>query len=201
MAIPLPYRPGPLVPLMAHLPPGSNPWPGTSRPCARFEAMAPVRSDNAYLTEDRRIPPTLLASPRFAGAIRTDARGNVVFPHHDERGLCGFEIKNRGFTGFAQGGTKALWMSALEDGDNRLVIAETAIDALSYAAIRGFEDSRFASIAGQMNPAQPGLLIAAMRALPPTARVVLAFDNDDGGDALGPHATAGVLRARARARP
>lgn len=151
---------------------------------ARFEAMVPVRPDNAYLTGDRRIPPTVLASPRFAEFIRTDSRGNVVFPHSDDHGLCGFELKRRSFTGFAPGGTKAVWMSGVDPGDTSLAVAESGIDAVSYAAIRGFERTRFASIAGQMNETQPGLLIETMRALPATARVVLAFDNDDAGDEL-----------------
>jgi hypothetical protein len=48
-------------------------------------------------------------STAFAGHIRIDVRGNAVFPHIDRDGVCGYEIKNRNFTGFAPGGEKGLW--------------------------------------------------------------------------------------------
>jgi Protein of unknown function (DUF3991) len=57
-----------------------------------------------YLERDRRIPADLLGSGRFAGRIRIDARRNAVFAHFDEDGLCGYELKNRNFTGFATSG-------------------------------------------------------------------------------------------------
>ena len=53
----------------------------------------------------------LLALDRFAGRIRRDDKGNAAFPHFDEKGLSGYELKNVGFTGFASGGKKALWLS------------------------------------------------------------------------------------------
>ena len=61
-----------------------------------------------YLECDRCVPAALLSSPRFRGRMRIDARGNTVFPHFDAAGLCVYEIKNRGFTGFAAGGKKGL---------------------------------------------------------------------------------------------
>src|ERR1039457_6979398 len=48
-----------------------------------------------YLEHNRRLPAGLLSSPRFAGRVRIDCRGNAVFPHFDIAGLCGYEIKNR----------------------------------------------------------------------------------------------------------
>jgi hypothetical protein len=35
--------------------------------------------------------------------IRIDDYGNAVFPHYNREELCGLELKNRGFTGFASG--------------------------------------------------------------------------------------------------
>ncbi|HLJ45447.1 MAG TPA: DUF3991 domain-containing protein [Bryobacteraceae bacterium] len=74
-----------------------------------------------YLENERSLPASLLESDRFAGRIRTDARGNAIFPHFDADGLCGFEIKNRSFTGFAAGGSKGLWLSHEQPDDARLV--------------------------------------------------------------------------------
>lgn len=53
----------------------------------------------------------MLLSPRLAGRMRTDSLGNTVLRHFDAAGLCGYEIKNRGFAGFAAGGNKGLWFS------------------------------------------------------------------------------------------
>lgn len=151
---------------------------------SRYEAAACVEGPHPYLTTTRGIPASLIVSRRFAGCIRSDDRGAALFGHHDDEGLCGFEIKNHRFTGFAGGGIKGLWCSAALDGDTQLVIAETAIDALSHAALRGFEHSRYVSIAGAMNPTQPGLLKKAMADMPAGARIVIAFDNDEAGDRL-----------------
>src|SRR5947207_1758165 len=87
-----------------------------------------------YLEHERGVSAAVLLSPRFAGRMRIDSRGNTVFPHFDAAGLCGYEIKNCGFTGFAAGGQKGLWFSHTQPDDRRLVLAESAIDALSYAA-------------------------------------------------------------------
>lgn len=53
-------------------------------------------SMHPYLEAQRAIPAALLQNDRFAGRVRIDARGNAVFPHFDQEGLCGFKIKNRG---------------------------------------------------------------------------------------------------------
>jgi len=101
---------------------------GVLRALARMRLLVFHR----YLEEERRIPRALLTGPRFAGKILVDARANAVFPHIDQAGPCGFEIKNRNYTAFAPGGEKGLWFSAVKTGDERLVFAESAIDALSY---------------------------------------------------------------------
>lgn len=137
-----------------------------------------------YLEGERCIPPALLGAARFAGRIRIDQHGNAVFPPFDEGGLCGFEKKNTSFTGFASGGTKGLWQSHDQNGDNCLVFAESAIDALSYAALFQNQNTRYCSIGGQVNPVQPGLIRLAIAELPPGASVVAAMDADDAGRKL-----------------
>ncbi len=94
-----------------------------------------------------------------------DARGNAVFPHFDAEGLCGYEITNKGFTGFAAGASKGLWFSQAKPEDNRLVFCESAIDALSHAALYPAQDTRYASIGDQVNPQQPELIRAAVAVL------------------------------------
>ena len=150
---------------------------------ARFEAMRPVTGHHPYLAGERGLPPTLLTSPRFAGRVRNDERGNAVFPHFDRDGICGYELKNASFTGFSKGGVKGLWASSLVEHDQALVFAESAVDALSYAALHGHARTRFYSVAGQVREAQLELAGAAIRKLP-AGTVTLAFDNDRAGDLL-----------------
>ena len=149
----------------------------------RFYTMQPARR-HAYLEEARHLPAVLLGSARFIGRVRIDARGNAVFPHYDGAGLSGYEMKNQAFTGFAPGGEKGLWMSHSLDGDHCLVFAESAIDALSHAALFPNERSRYASIGGKMNPQQPSLVTAEILKLPNGAEVIAAMDNDADGKTL-----------------
>jgi hypothetical protein len=140
-----------------------------------------------YLENERGIPAELLKQDRFAGRIRIDCKGNAVFPHFDGDGaICGFEKKNRDFTGFASGGTKALWLSHAQARDERLILCESAIDALSYAAL--FRDvnnrTRYASVGGNMSPAQPHLIRSTIARMPSAAEIVAAMDNDDAGREL-----------------
>ena len=144
------------------------------------------RLRHPYLEHERCLPASLLSSLRFAGRVRTDGRGNAVFPHFDVAGLCGYEIKNHGFTGFASGGRKGLWFSHTGLSDRRLVLAESAIDALSYAAL--FPDAedrtRYASLGGKPNATQPSLVQSTIARLPERAEIVAAFDADDAGRML-----------------
>ena len=175
---------------------------GVVKDRARVErafARMKIATRHPYLENERGIPPELLASRRFAGRIRTDARhGNAVFPHFDAAGLCGYEIKNTAFTGFATGGTKGLWISHVEDGDKRLVVCESAIDALSFAALYPEMHARYASIGGKPTPVQKELLRAAAVVLPPGSTVTAAMDADSAGRELAEivrQAVAAALRA------
>ena len=132
-----------------------------------------------------------------------DRRNNALFPHYDKDGLCGFEVKNKGFTGFASGGVKGLWYSQAKATDGRLVLVESAIDAMSFHALQGDIFTRYMSTGGELNPQQPTLLRDAMEKLHPSAAVVLAFDNDEGGDKIAGEveAVAPAGRKLLRVRP
>ena len=125
-----------------------------------------------------------LADRRFAGRLRCDERGNAAFAHFDAEGLCGYELKNANFTGFAPGVIKGVWTSRARLVDDRLVIAESAIDAMSYHLLHGGATTRYLSIGGSMNDMQPGLVVRAVQLLPHGATVVLATDNDPAGTHL-----------------
>jgi hypothetical protein len=176
-----------------------RPWIGRSASAPQLPALQPACPDrmriereyrsmaeaqrHPYLERDRGVPAAVLSSPRFRGRTRTDTRGNTVFPHFDAAGLCGYEIKNRGFTGFAAGGKKGLWFSHIRPDDRRLVLTESAIDALSYATL--FPDSedrtRYASLGGRPSSRQMRLVQTAVIKLAEGAEAVAAFDADEAG--------------------
>lgn len=143
---------------------------------------------HAYL-ESRAIGKETLADPRFIGRIRRDVHGNAIFPHFDEQGLSGYEIKNADFTGFARGGEKGLWASHIEPDDRRLVICESAIDALSYHALHPGGGARYVSTGGAWSDKARELLRRAGEKHP-GPEIVLAFDNDAQGRAYETEARA-----------
>ncbi|MCC7154564.1 MAG: DUF3991 and TOPRIM domain-containing protein [Bryobacterales bacterium] len=152
--------------------------------CA-YRGMAGV-SRYPYLEQDRCVPAGVLGSARFVGRMRMDSRGNTVFPHFDAAGLCGYEIKNRGFTGFAAGGQKGFWFSQTRRDDRHLILTESAVDALSHAALfpDAEDQTRYASLGGKPGKRQMGLLQATIAELPEGAEIVAAFDADPAGRGL-----------------
>jgi hypothetical protein len=178
-----------------------RPWIGRSRVAVpAFPALPKTAKDriqveteyrkmhdarrHAYLENERALPVALLERDRFAGRVRMDVRGNAVFPHFDAEGLCGYEIKNTGFTGFAAGGAKGLWVSRGLPDDQRIVFCESAIDALSHAALFPDDRARYASIGGKPNPEQPELIRSAVARMPPGSEIVSAMDADIDGSKL-----------------
>jgi hypothetical protein len=100
--------------------------------------------------------------------------------------LCGYEIKNCGFTGFAAGGRKGLWFSHTQPADRRLVLTESALDALSYAALfpDAEDQTHYASLGGKPSSHQRELVQATIAKLLAGAEIVAAFDTDDAGRQL-----------------
>jgi hypothetical protein len=177
-----------------------RPWVGRQAEIAPYPPLPPTAKDrmkvdevfarmeevsvHPYLESERAIPAALLQSDRFAGLIRIDLRQNAIFPHFDAQGLCGYEIKNADFTGFASGGTKGLWLSQEMSGDDCLVLCESAIDALSYAGLFPEERSRYASFAGEISPAQRELIRSTAARMPTASKMVAATDSDARGAKL-----------------
>lgn len=142
-----------------------------------------VRGVHSYLNNHRGVPAETAANPRFCEKVRIDDRGNLAFIHINRDGISGFELKNHDFTGFSKAGAKGLFASTCYAEDHRLVFSEAAIDCLSYATLEGMHRTRFVSLSGQPSPEQLELARAAMVKLP-SGEIVLAFDNDEGGDKL-----------------
>jgi hypothetical protein len=137
-----------------------------------------------YLENERGISADLLTSERFFGRVKTDARGNAVFPHFDADGLTGYEVKNRNFTSFASGGAKALWISNTRKDDACMVVCESAIDALSYATLFPDDHTGYASIGGKPSPVQSELIRAAAARMRAGSEITAAMDADAEGRKL-----------------
>jgi hypothetical protein len=147
---------------------------------------AHVRPNSPYLNS-RGIRPETLAHDRFRVSWREDVRGNVLFPHRDgpcTDDVCGYEVKNRGFTGFAPGGRKTIWISATRRGDRSLIVAESAIDAISYHQLHPDAHTRYVSTGGSFGQSQAQYLVRAIARMPADARIVAVVDNDRGGDRI-----------------
>jgi Toprim-like/Protein of unknown function (DUF3991) len=143
----------------------------------------PLMSESAYLAS-RGIMKDTLISPRFHGRIHRDERNNIVFPHYSN-GICGYELKNwNGFTGFSPKGQKALWFSNRENTDQTMIIAESAIDAISYSILYPDPNNQtcYVSIGGQMSPEARKLLHKTVKDFP--GQITLAFDNDTAGQTI-----------------
>lgn len=139
-------------------------------------------SHSMYL-ESRGLPKEVYTSSRFASKIRVDCKGNLIFPHFDKQGVCGFERKNKNFIGFSRGGKKAIWSSNRYFHDERLVITEAVIDALSYYSLFGNEKTRYASTSGAWSDTTKEMIAVATQALPlANGTVILAYDNDSEGE-------------------
>lgn len=145
-----------------------------------WAAMKPYR--HGYL-EGRALAPRTIS--KFADAIRTDQRGNTCFLHEDSKGVAGYEIKNRGFTGYAAGGRKALFTCHITEQPDEppalIAIAEAAIDVMSFYQMNPAA-GLYISIAGTMSPEQRGQLTELL-ASNPQARVLIATDKDKQGEA------------------
>lgn len=144
------------------------------------------RVENNLYLNGRGIRPETLQSDRFKGTWFEDERGNAIFPHRSGSSpddVCGWEKKNRGFTGFATDGVKTLWISRAKRGDNRLVFVESAIDALSYHQLHGDSSTRYASTGGSIGERLGATFIErAIGRMPADATVVTATDSDAQGE-------------------
>jgi hypothetical protein len=141
----------------------------------RFEPVQ--RSSYA---ESRGISTATLTAPPFQGRILKGFKGALIFPHWDDRGLCGYEVKTFGFTSFSSKGYKSLWVSRVPSALNQIVIAESGIEALSYFQAKQPVHTLFASAGGNWSKDVADRMRNLMKRYP-EAVVVGAFNHDQGG--------------------
>lgn len=143
---------------------------------AAYQGLQPYAGD--YLTRERKLGQATVDA--FAPVIRQDAKGNTAFIHQNAAGeVTGWELKNRGFTGFSGGGSKALAMH-MPEGDQvrRVVVVESMIDAMSHYQRHGQEGDLYVSFAGGVSEAQKQQMRDLVSKAP---AVAIAVDNDKQG--------------------
>lgn len=135
-----------------------------------------------YLRDGRGLPDTVLRAAIQQDRLREGPRGSMWAEHVDDDGVVtGWEERGPEWRGFASGGAKVLFRLG-SIGAIRLCITETAIDAMSFAAIDNLRfDSLYLSTGGGWAPATE----AAIRALAarPNVQLVAATDNNAQGEA------------------
>ncbi len=160
----------------------------------KYQIIAQIESfqtinNHSYLNQ-RGINQNTLDNPRFKETIYQDKRNNVIFPHSDREGICGYSIRNQNFKGFSTGGTKGLWTSKSGSKDNKLVICESPIDCLSYHQLFPDDHTRYFATSGTLSEKQKDLLRTAFEKIDQKGgSIIIATDKDVGGEEISQELT------------
>lgn len=159
-----------------------------SKIIAQFESFKTI-NNHPYLNQ-RGISQNTINNPRFKETIYQDNRQNVIFPHQDREGTCGYEIRNQNFKGFSSGGTKGLWVSKSGQNDKKLVICESPLDCLSYHQLFPDDHTRYFATSGTLSEKQKDLLRTAFEKLDQKGgEIIIATDRDVGGKEIAQELT------------
>ncbi len=137
--------------------------------------------DSLLYLNNRGIPDDVINDCRFKGRIFRDKRRNAIFPHFDEHGLCGYEIKNKNYTGFASGGIKTIWISQCFKQDKTLVFTESAIETLSHYTLYREAGYRYISIGGSWSDDAEIIMLKIIDSFK-GSQILIAFNNDNAGN-------------------
>ena len=173
----------------APTPPVLFPGPARLPVAERWARRRPLSRGSpvwTYLAQARGLPERILIAARLADAVREGPWGSAWFAHRDGAGaLTGIEMRGPDWRGFSAGGAKTLFRLAGGPGrPARLAILESAIDALSLAAIEcARPDTLYAAPAGGMGPGTIAAFQPLLRALAadPAGLLVAATDADPAG--------------------
>ena len=125
---------------------------------------------------------------RYSGQLGINQLGTLAAAHRrapSSDQVIGYELKSQTFEGFSKGGAKGAAFFGDAHRATRMVITESAIDALSEAEREGRrDDTLYASTGGAFGKSTQDVLAAAateIDARTEEPEVVLAFDNDKQG--------------------
>ena len=139
--------------------------------------------NHAYL-KSRGITQDVLKSSRFAGRVFQDKYKNAVFPHFKNGHACGLELKGKNISLFVRGSEKTLWRSNFFKNDDRLVIAEAPIDAISYQILHNLSTAFYVATSGGFSKTQSNLIKRFIEDFNQFKTITIATDNNVGGDQI-----------------
>ena len=191
------------------LPPISQTAPGEKFHSIYTKDCRPL--ENTTYLEGRGITKSTIENPQFAGRILNQLHTvqkegmpaktfvNTAFPAYHEGRVVGLELKGEGYKGQAPESefSRSLWLSKLPEGRPaaHMVVAESALDALSYAQMHPGEKALYASTAGVLTQNK----IFEMTRLLNDGRICTvkaAFDNDTQGHHYDTRLIAGFASAQ-----
>ena len=137
----------------------------------------------SYLVETRGIPSGTVERAMQDDVLREGIYGTVLARHQSGAGLTtGWEMRGPRYRGFAKGGTKTLFLLGPTNPCDRLVVTESAIDALSLATIEDWPiGTMHVSTGGGYGPATVEALQIVLLLC---RQLVAATDQGTGGDVL-----------------
>ena len=140
----------------------------------------------AYLLS-RGLSPATLADPIFRDCYRVDRNGNVLFPHHDTGGMCGYERRGPDCKRFGKDVNRGLWRSAnlWSATTTEIVICEAPIDAMSHYQLYG-GSLAYVATGGSLGQRQLDLLGLLFKRVIRSDRVwiTVGSDNDYAGEKM-----------------
>ena len=147
---------------------------------ASWQALTQLNhAGRTYLIDRRALPAELVDAVARDDAVRSNAAA-VCFPHTINICVCGWEIKNR-WPPFCSGGTKALWRWQSGKLAERIIVAESPIDALSYLTIHP-GPSLLLSLGGQ--PGKRSIDLLRHACVLTRVPVLCALDADEAGRSI-----------------
>jgi len=147
----------------------------------KFIAERSHAETSNYL-EGRGISQQTLQNPLFKNRVLKGFDGAVIFPHFDATGVCGYEVRSTDLKTFTKKGFKGLWYSQIPLPTERIIFVESAIEALSHYQLKQPKNAAYYSPGGNWDPDTVGKLIEKVMQKYPDAKIVSAFNNDEGGE-------------------
>ncbi|MBV1929939.1 MAG: toprim domain-containing protein [Gammaproteobacteria bacterium] len=130
--------------------------------------------------EFRNITSQTLNAPLFRDRVLMGYNKAIIFPHWNDKGVCGFEFKNEKFAGFSKHGNKGLWYSQIPKKLEQLIFVESSLEALSHYQQFKPTKAAYFTASGNWTP-NTGKLIGKVIVKYPNTKIVAAFNNDKGG--------------------
>ena len=112
---------------------------------------------------------------KFQDQIREDDQGNVCFLHRNNKGLTGWEVQGESQGGFSEWGTHSFFVGKTGKTITRVVIVQSATEAMSHVQIRGNEGDCYLSLGGGLSRRQ----LDSLKKVSKNFRTMLIATGDD----------------------